>query len=338
MDSGRRLTSRDIAALSGVSQTTVSRVLRDDPYVKVETRAKVARVLEETGYVPNAAAQSMRTRSAGTFGVVVARVTNPFYPELVDACSDAVRRQGKLMTLWIAEDDGELAALDSVRRGSVDGVIYTTATVTSASRSLCTSLGKWAPLVMVNRTVERVASDKVSSDNHGGGVAAARYLLSIGHVRVGLLGGPLDTSTALEREAGFRSALAAAGQPLNEDLCVRGDFAHAAGHEAVRALLDRDDPPTAVFCANDVIAFGALDGARALGVSVPDDLSIVGFDDVEMASWEAYSLTTVRQHLGEMARVGVEYLVQRIDGNAPKRHRHTRLPAELVIRGSTRPR
>jgi LacI family transcriptional regulator len=267
--------------------------------------------------------------------VVVARVTNPFYPQLLDALSDAIAARGKLMSLWIAEEEaGELAALEAIRRGTVDGVLYTTAT--RESRSLRVALQRHAPVVLVSRTLERVRCDKVSSDNRGGAAVAARCLLQDGRARIGLIGGPPETSTAREREAGFRAALAAAGRPLEDGLCVRGEFTHAEGRAAMLALLRRRRRPDAVFCVNDVVAFGALDGARAWGVAVPDDLWVVGFDNIEMAGWDCFSLTTVRQPLGLIAQTAAEHLLQRIDGTgtAPAAFRHTRAPADLVVRRS----
>jgi LacI family transcriptional regulator len=317
-----------------VSQTTVSRVLRDDPYVRAETRQRVLKVLDETGYVPNAAAQRMRTNETGTFGVVVAGVRNPFYPEIIEALSDTINDSGHLMTLWVADDGGEEAAVQALSRGLIDGVIYTT--ISRRSTSLVAALERKAPVVLLNRTL-RIPCDKVASDNGAGAAAAARHLLELGHERIGLIAGEEHTNTSDEREAGFRRALSEAGNPLADARFVRGPFSHPAGYHGMQALLDRPEPPTAVFCVNDLVAFGAIDGARVRGVRVPDDVSVVGFDDVDIARWPAYDLTTVRQPIAEMCRRGVALLQERIDGTAPSRFRNVRLPAELVARGSTRP-
>jgi LacI family transcriptional regulator len=134
---------------------------------------------------------------------------------------------------------------------------------------------------------------------------------------------------------GFRRALEAAGLPLSDDLYVHGDYSHSSGIVGLQKLFAGTSPPTAILCANDVIAFGALDAARRLGVSVPDDLWIVGFDGIDMAGWDAFSLTTVRQPIQEMAARGIECLIERIEGRAPSRFRNERLPVELIVRGST---
>lgn len=328
-----RLTSRDVAALSGVSQSTVSRVLRGYPHVSDKARDRVLRALEVTGYVPNAAARTMRTRSAGTIGVVVGRVTNPFYPQLLDALSVEIDEVDRQMALWISDHGGEYGALNAIRQGSVDGVIYTT--VTADSTSLPAALRLRAPIVLLNRTLSTLPCDKVSSDNHKGGAGVAAYLLRHGHERLALVGAPMEISTGREREEGYRQALLEAGRPLSDDMFVRGEFSHATGHAAVTELLKGPRPPTGIFCVNDVIAFGALDAARAHRVSVPDDLWIVGYDDIEMAGWESFSLTTVRQPVREMAQLGVQLLLDRIEGRAQGEFVHERLPSELVIRAST---
>jgi LacI family transcriptional regulator, galactose operon repressor len=328
-----KLTSRDIATLSGVSQSTVSRVVRGYPHVSDAVRERVLRTMKATGYRPNAAARTMRTRLTGVIGVVVGRVTNPFYPELIDALSEEIGNADRQMNLWVSDHGGEPSALGAIRQGAVDGVIYTT--VTASSSSLSEAIRQGAPIVLLNRTLAGLPCDKVSSDNHEGGATIARYMLRHGHERFGLIAGPVGISTGAEREEGYRRALLEAGHPLRDDMCARGEFTHASGHAGLLQLMQRTPAPTAVFCVNDVIAFGALDAARAQGIPVPEDLWIVGYDDIDMAAWEAFSLTTVRQPVGEMARLGVKMLVDRLEGRAPVPFRHERLPGELIVRNST---
>lgn len=331
------MTSRTIAELSGVSQTTVSRVLRDDPNVSEGTRDKVLRVLEATGYAPNAWARALRLRSTGVIGVVAGAVTNPFYPELVEALNAVISRVGRQMSLWIASEGntreaGERAALSAVEQGAVDGVIFTT--VTPGSVALRAALERRAPVVLMNRTLEGLPCDSVSTDNVRGAWAVARYFAQHERRRPALITGPETVSTSRERESAFRAALAEVGGTAAATHVVRGDFTHTAGRAAMLALLETPDPPDAVFCVNDVVAFGALDGAREAGVAVPDDVWIVGFDDTRLASWAAFDLTTVRQPIAELAEVGLALLLDRLaDRSAPFVSR--RLPAEIVVRRST---
>jgi LacI family transcriptional regulator len=329
-----RITSRRVAEISGVSQTTVSRVLANHPNVSETTRARVLRVLNETGYAPNLAARTMRTGSTGAIGVVIGRVTNPFYPMLAEALHQQISQSGRTMSVWISDggpdDSGELAALSAVRERAIDGVIYTT--VTAQSRSLRAALELHAPVVLLNRTLTRLHCDRVATDNRGGAAAAARHLIELGHRRIAVVAGPRSVSTAREREDGFVSELAAHGITLSPSAVVRGDFTHAAGRRALGQLLT--DGPTAVFCVNDIIAFGVLDEARARGILVPGTLSVMGFDDTDMAAWPAFALTTVQQPSRQMAELGVRRLMQRIaDPSIPPRL--DRLPASLIVRGST---
>lgn len=332
-DRSGSLTSRGVARLAGVSQATVSRVLADHPGVRPETRSKVLRALAETNYQPNAMARAMKTSQTGSIGVVVARLSNPLYPAMLQVIGAQLARAGLRMVVWDSEHGGEQPASVALRQGIVDGVILTTAT--AASPFLRDALDSRTPVVLVNRTVEGCPCDQVSSDNAGGAARIARYLLGCGRRRIALIGGLPEPSTIRGRERGFRAALAREHMPLPLQLYQRVDtFSHASGREAILRLLDLAAPPDAVFCANDVIALGAIDGTRSRGLRVPEDLWVVGYDDIEMASWDAYDLTTVRQPLEEMARLATELLAGRM--REPGKTAGTYcLPNDLVIRGST---
>lgn len=331
------VTSRDVAREAGVSQATVSRVLAGAARVTPATAERVRAAMARVGYVPNAAARTMKTRRTGAVGVVVADITNPFYPQVLDALSAELGRAGQRMTLWNAaapEAGGEESAVEAIQQGQVDGLIFTT--VTADSTALMTALDGALPVVLLNRGVPNLACDQVVSDNVTGAGLVADYLVDAGHERIGFIGGPDRPSTAVERAAGFRAGLMRRGVELPTAYVRHGDFSHASGHSALRDLRALDPPPTAVFCANDLTAFGALDAARSLGVRVPDDLWVVGFDDVAMAAWEAYDLTTVRQPLADMVARAVELLLARIADPARPPRREV-FPAELVIRGSSGP-
>jgi LacI family transcriptional regulator len=326
------VTSVDVARAAGVSQATVSRVLSGSPKVAPATRQRVLAALAETGYTPNLVARAMKTRRTGTIGVVVATITNPFYPHLIEALATALGEANYRMILWTTEGAGETSALQAIRQGVVDGLVFTT--VTPESRPLVEALALGEPVVLVNRGVERVGCDQVRTDNVGGAVAMAAYLLRGGHRRIGLISGLASASTAVEREAGFRKGLAEHGAPMDETLFRRTDFSHEQGKAAMRELLSATSPPTAVFCVNDLTAFGAIDGARSLGLAVPEDVEVAGFDDIDMASWEGYDLTTVRQPIDEMAHSAIELLHARIrqPDRAPQQ---VTFPSNVVVRGST---
>ncbi|MCL4744316.1 MAG: LacI family DNA-binding transcriptional regulator [Burkholderiaceae bacterium] len=329
----RAVTSHEVARLAGVSQATVSRVLRDDARVRPATREKVLRVLAETKYEPNAAARAIRGRSTGSIGVVVARLSYQLYPAMLEAIGAQLAQLERRMIVWDAGQGDDEPAVRALRQGIVDGVILTAAT--SESRFLREVNSPEAPVVLINRTVDTSPADQVSSDNSFGGERVSEYLVRCGRRRIALIGGVPRASTIRDRESGFRAGLARAGIALLPQYYRHSEtFSHASGREAAIRLLELGSPPDSVFCVNDVLAAGAIDGARHLGLKVPDDVWIVGYDDIEMASWDAYDLTTVRQPMDEMIACGIELLLGRIaePGRAAERRC---FPNDLVIRGST---
>lgn len=324
-------TSRDVARLAGVSQATVSRALSNGN-VSAATREKILQAAKSVGYVPNLGARAMKTGRVDTIGVVVADLTNPFYPEILDALTDHLDAAGQKVTLWNSDGPGNDAALEAINGGSVDGIIFTT--VTDASAPLRAALTKHSPVVLINRIVDTLDCDQVSSDNTAGGAAVAEYFLANGHTRIAFIGGPSSASTARDRRLGFSRHLTDVGEPLRDDWSLQGPFSHDYGYTATLQLLSSPDRPTAIFCSNDLIAFGALDAARAGGVAVPDDLWVVGYDDIAMSAWPAFDLTTVHQPTRRMAEAGAEALLDRIaEPKAP--YKTLTFRSHVVVRGST---
>lgn len=329
----RAVTSHDVARLAEVSQATVSRVLSNDPRVRPATRERVLKVLAETRYEPNAAARAFRAGRADSIGVVVARLSYQLYPEMLEAIGAQLARLGRRMIVWDSDHGGDAPAIRALRQGLVDGVILTAAT--NESEFLREVPAQRAAVVLLNRTVDDYASDQVSSDNLDGGQRVAEYLVACGRKRIALIGGIPRASTIRDRERGFREALERLGAGLPSHYYFRCEkFTHSDGVRAVTRVLELASPPDAVFCVNDVLAMGAIDGARARGARVPDDLWVVGYDDIEIASWGAYDLTTVRQPMGQMVAEAIDLLLARIDArDAPVIHKC--LANALVIRGST---
>lgn len=326
-------TSRDIAKLAGVSQSTISRVLQNHPSVSAETRAAVLKVLAETKYRPNLMARAMKTNRTNTIGVVVARLSNPLYPELLQIIGARLRDAGQGMVVWDAETEGEQAPSDAARQGLVDGVIFTTATADTQALQDIQSFA--TPAVLLNRVVEGRQCDSVSSDNYAGGQEVAEYFVRCGRSCIGMITGSSKASTIREREHGFRDGLRKYGVELAPNRCMGVDiFSYQNGSHAMQRLLEAANRPDAVFCANDIVALGAVDAARAYGIRVPEDIWVVGYDDIEMASWHAYELTTVRQPLHEMVDAAVQLLLKRIE--SPDVHWVNRcLANHLVVRQTT---
>lgn len=325
-------TSKDVAKLAGVSQATVSRAFTPNGKISDATRKRIVRAARELKYVPNLGARAMKTGRTNAVGVVVADLTNPFYPQILDALTTYLDDAGQKVTLWNSDGPGNDAALEAINAGSIDGIVFTT--VTDASAPLRAALDNNRPVVLVNRIVEALPCDQVASDNRVGGAAIADYLVGHGHNRIGLIGGPVAASTARHRTAGFTERLRDRGVELPPSRVHQGAFSHEFGFQATATLLDSDERPTAIFCSNDLIAFGALDAARAMKVAVPEDLWVVGYDDVDMCSWPAFDLTTMHQPSRTMARAGAEALLERI-GNPSAPFKTLTFRARLVPRGST---
>ncbi|WP_448608659.1 LacI family DNA-binding transcriptional regulator [Geodermatophilus sp. URMC 60] len=328
-------TSFDVARLAGVSQPTVSRALRGEPSVAAETRRRVEEAAAALGYVTSHLGRGLATRRTRRIGVVAAELTNPFYPHLVGPLQQELERAGYRSVMYVDRGD-DVLTVNELADGSLDGVVLTTATLESTLPQSLTDRG--VPLVLLNREVDGVVADAAVVDNVRGAALMADLLVELGHERIGGLLGPPWTSTGRDRERGFRRALAAHGRELPEELTVHGPFGFEEGSDGLKELLGRGEPPTALFCANDVLALGAFDAATRSGLRIPEDLTIVGFDDITQASWAPFELTTVRCDLPGLAAVATDLLLKRINMPAEYHHR-VALPVEVVLRSShARPR
>lgn len=326
-------TSRDVARLAGVSQSTVSRAFADDGRVAPETQRRVTEIAARLGYAPNAAARSLVTSRSQTIGVVVDDLRNPFFPELIDDLHTELVHAA-FHTVLVDDREGRgLGRGAAWAPGELDGLVFVSARTWSRSPGVAAADG--LPVMLLNRESDEGGVDSVVSDNLMGGALAAEHLLGLGHTRIALISGPADTSTARDREEGFRRALERRGASLAPHLRREGSYSHQTGHQCAGELLDGPEPPTAIFCGNDVIAFGALDAALARDVTVPSHLSIIGYDDVAQAGWRTMNLTTIRQPLSLMARMAARMLVGRARATGPLAPRRHVFPAGLVQRGST---
>jgi LacI family transcriptional regulator len=330
------VTSKDIARKLRVSQSTVSRALRGDPRVSPATTARVVEAARQMNYTPNLAARSLITRRTGTVGVVVNDITNPFYPELLDVLHNEFALAGYRTILFNERTDASVEQYvgDLVKGAAVDGLVYVSATL---GMPLPGHGARDVPCVLLNRYIDDAPVDTVVSDNERGGRLIAEAMAERGHRRIALIAGPENTTTSRDRERGFRAGLEAAGLHFDEMLRRVGQFGHHSGYQWCLDLLAAQPRPTAVFAANDVTAFGALDAARRVGIRVPAELSIVGFDDIDMAGWEGFNVTTVRQPLGEMARAAATLMIERIGSPDELPPRRRVFPVGLVHRGTLAP-
>lgn len=324
-------TVRTISSLAGVSASTVSRALKGDSRISKATRERVVAIAEQQGYTPNAFARGLVTRSSGVVGIVLGNMVNPFYGELVECLYRHLITMGKApMILHIGGKTLDLEAIQPVVQYQMDGCIIASAPLSSTASGACAR--RQLPMVMINR-VARTHSCAVSCNNHAGGYLVGELLIEADHKAIAFVAGRKDTSTSEDREAGLRQALNDAGRDLAA--WCRGNYTYEGGYAAGIELLSALNRPDAIFSANDVMAFGVIDAARHLGLSVPEDVSIIGFDDIQMASWDTYRLTTIGQPLETMVTRCLELLAERMqDPTMPGEQLY--IQGELRVRGSAR--
>ncbi|WP_432542995.1 LacI family DNA-binding transcriptional regulator [Kineococcus sp. SYSU DK002] len=341
---GGPVTGYHVARAAGVSQSTVSRALRGDARVVPETRELVLRVAREMGYVVNASARSLITRRTSSVAIVSGDLRNPSYPVIISTLQRSFHAHGYRVVLMSdhEEQSGEFEQnLDGLRGGIVDGIVYVSAR--TSSPVVADLLDARMPVVVLNRDVDTALGgrvDRMTSDNAEGGRLVARHLHAIGARRPAMVAGPRDNPSLARRERGFRAELSALGLTLPRERVRRGQVDPRTGLEGALSLLG-DVPagqrPDAVFCQTDYIALGVLDAAGRLGLSVPGDVAVIGYNDLDWAGWSMIDLTTVRQPLVEMAEAAAAAMLERIaDPDRPRVHRV--FGVELVERGSTRRR
>ena len=329
-----RVTVRDLARQLGMSTSTVSRAFYDDAIIATETRELVLKTAAEIGYQPNPLARGLITKSSRIVGLVVSDITNPFYPEVMTRLTERLQAADFNVMLVVANTSRNEE--DSVRvllSYHPDVVVMLATTLSSSASAACRKVG--VPVLFFNRIGSDETSCAVTCDNELGGRNVADYLVSLGHRTFGFVAGRQDASTNVDRGRGFRERISELRlpKPLESEGTA---FSYEAGYQAAVDLLTDNKQITALFCANDILAVGAMDGAqRELGLLIPDDLSIVGFDDIGMASWPTRSLTTVRQPLSLMIDKTTELALRlaRKDDDEPV---VLRLPGELIERNTAR--
>ncbi|HEY8348087.1 MAG TPA: LacI family DNA-binding transcriptional regulator [Symbiobacteriaceae bacterium] len=332
------VTIKDVAREAGVGLATVSRVLNNSGPVSPETRERVLAAARALGYVPNLHARSLVSRATGTVGLIIPDITNPFFPAVTRGVEDAASQAGYTVFLCNTDNDPAKEETDvrKLRERCVDGIIF----VGSQARRkrLERLLQDGIPVVVTDREVPDLDADSVLVDNNWGARAAVRHLIDLGHTRIAHAAGHRQTPTGQDRYAGYCAALEEAGLPVDESLVFWGEFTIESGIQAGQVLLGRSPRPTAVFAGNDLIALGVIRAAREAGLRVPEDLSVVGFDDIPLAALVSPPLTTVRQPAYEMGRLAMTMLLERMSGRVTGAGRHHVFRPELILRGSTRPR
>lgn len=326
---------KDIARIANVSHSTVSRALRNSPRVKRETIERIRRIAEESGYRASAVARSLATRRTRMIGVVVTSITDPFAAAVVRGIEEVAGDHGYAVLLANsnADPEREMRVVHSIEERRVDGIIVTASRV----GALHVPMLSWMkiPIVLLNNQHPSEFVHSVMIENTAASRNATRYLIELGHRRIAYLGDRNGRHSDTERFGGYREALDAAEIPFAPELVVHGDGTPEGGMNAMARLLALAARPTAVFCYDDMTALGAMRQIRAYGLSVPQDISVVGFDDLPVAQYIEPPLTTVRQPMPDMGRMAMTAMLDLLAGSSAKHN--IKVAGELVIRGSTAP-
>lgn len=327
-------TIQDVAQTAGVSVSTVSRVLNDKDDVAPETYERVQSVIKELGYTSSLAARSLRSRRTNVIGLIMPDVEFPFAIEVMKGVNHAITKHGYDLIVYTGGDARKESTAERERRyvsllssSITDGVIVVTPATTTFSIA--------APVVVVDPNHESPDCPAVIAANHAAAVTVMEYLIGLGHRRIGFVTGRLELESAVRRLQGYKDGLRAAGIPLDPELIQPGDYTEEVGFTCAQKLLDLSDPPTAIFASNDQSALGVIKAIDEAGLKIPDDVSLVGFDNIPEATHTNPGLTTVEQSIRQMGYVATEMLIRQVQGEPLESHLY-KMPTQLIVRDSCR--
>jgi len=329
-----RSRSIDVARLAGVSRSAVSRTFTPDAYVSEATREKVLRAAKTLNYHPNAMARSIKTQRSGIIGVISADLQNPFYADTLEKIGAALQSQGLASLVLFGDETSTSGQISQILSYQVDALIVTNAVISSA---LTDNISRTKlPVVAINRYFPQDWITSITCDNIAGSAAIADHLLDIGCSRIALVSGKTEASSSRDREVGFVRALVKRGTaPIAIE---SGDYTHDSGVAAARKLLSGPIVPDAIFCANDLMAIGVIDIARAeFGLKIPEDLRVAGFDNSIIGSWQSYNLTSVDQNVPQMIELAVKSVLDQLRGEGGQGGEHLQVQGKLIVRQSTDP-
>lgn len=333
-NSDQKVTIYDIAKKANVSITTVSRVFNNNPSVSRKTRRKVQKVIEEMNYVPNAIARSLVYQSSKTIGLIVSDVTNPFFADAIDGIESVLSNEGYTVLLCDTRysQERESRYISQMFEKRVDGIIIFSAYVSDID--FIKKAKNTIPLVSVQSAFKEI--DCINTTDEDGAFEAVDYLIKLGHRNIAFLVYDYDNSTIANRTKGYLRAHESNGIAVNEDYIIKSKFASNVGYYMAKQLLEKHPEVTAIFAYNDMIAIGAYMAINERGLKIPDDISVVGYDDIEVASIISPKLTTVSQPFYDMGKNAAELLLKRIKEDTEAIPQTILLPTKLVIRESAR--
>jgi LacI family transcriptional regulator len=332
----KKNTINDIAKLAGVSRSTVSRVLTNNPNVNPTTREKVQKIIDTYNYHPNSLARGLVLGKIDVIALIIGDIRNPFYSEMTWVIENILNQNGYMVVLCDSEYmiEKEELYLKAAKQYGFAGVVLTSALENDRINAAIKSLT--CPVILLNRYIKSFQGDVVVTDNFQGGYIATKHLIELGHTKIAILTGPINSTSSSERFNGYKSALETFGLEYREELVDYGDLKMETGYKYGCALLEKDKYlPTAVVAGNDLMAIGIMEAYQKAGKSIPEHLSIVGFDDIPIASITSINLTTVRQPFYQMGEIVPELLLKQIN-NEQYSHRKIILTPELIIRGTTK--
>lgn len=328
-------TIRDVAQKAGVAPITVSRVINNSGYVSENTRVKVQAAIDELGYVPNMLGPSLRFQQTMTLAVVITDITNPFWTTVTRGVEDVAQANG-YSTILCNTDESEAKEEQYVQmllRRRIDGILLVPACSDPGSIDLIQKQG--IPVVVLDRQVPGVEVDIVRADSEGGAYKLTQYLLSLGHQTIAMLAGPESVSTSVDRVNGYRRAIKDAGYPESIEQVFWGEFTQESGNQLAVEVVARHPQPTAIFTANNFIALGVMQYFQTQGISIPDDIAVVTFDDIPLNLVANSFMTAAIQPAREMGQQATQILLDRIRGDKNAPTQHFVLPTEITIRASS---
>ena len=328
-------TIHEVAKHAGVASITVSRVINNSGYFSPETRERVEKAIAELGYVPNTLARSLRSRRTQTVGLMVTDITNPFFTTLARGVEDAANEAGYTVIFCNTDESvkKEEKYLNILLQKQVDGLLIVPSQSQTNAIQLIQKHG--TPVVMLDRRISDVEVDTVRCDSLDGAYQLTRYLISLGHRQIAVMSGAVGISTADDRVTGYQMALEEAGITVAEDYLFRGDFTPESGYSMTRQALKLPLRPTALIAANNFITIGAMKALQEVGLDVPEDIALVGFDDLPPALVTFPFFTVASQPAYEMGTRAMKLLLQRLEGNELDHFQEIILPTQLIIRHSS---
>ena len=326
-------TIKDVAKLAEVHPSTVSRVINDDSRISEKTKNKVLLIIKKLGYTPNAIARGLKIKRTYTLGILIPDITNPFFAEIARGVEDAANKNNFNVILCNTDDKlkKERTYLEILKGKRVDGLILGTAHL--KDKSILELEMKKFPYILISRNIEGLDKNCIIVDDVEGGMMATEYLIKLGHRRIAHITGPLKTRSALNRLKGYKLALKKYNIEYMDELVEEGDFRIKGGYQAMKKFLKLLEPPRAIFAANDLLALGAMQAIQKKNFHIPEDFSVVGFNDIELASFVYPALTTIRQPMLEMGELAVKMLLRIIE-EGEFNQRKIVLKPKLIIRES----